>query len=166
MSSGLRLFMPRRVRFGVLGVCPNERIFTVGGKYDWTGTSGSKVKAKTRERSINGRIAVIGFGLPCETITQSPTCKSFAIFSEATPCSSGTVTRWPGVTLKHWSSTRTPVTESGFLRLWNKSKIGIPEEFLKLVSKHGSAQYRRIIIGRSQQNWFAIRRLMESKNKP
>jgi hypothetical protein len=63
------------------------------------------------------------------------------------------------------TSNRDPVSESGFLRLWNKSKIGMPEEFLKLVSKHGSAQYRRIIIGRSQQNWFAIRRLMESKNK-
>jgi len=42
----------------------------------------------------------------------------------------------------------------------------MPEEFLKLVSKHGSAHYRRIIIERSQQNWFARRRLMESKNKP
>ena len=60
-----------------------------------------------------------------------------------------------------------PVSEPGFLRFSkNLSKIGIPGEFLKMVSKNGSAQYRRIIIGRLQQNWFPIRRLMDAKNRP
>ena len=60
-----------------------------------------------------------------------------------------------------------PVSEPGLLRFSkNISKIGIPGEFLKTVSKNGSAQYRRIIIGRLQHNWFPIRRPMEAKNRP
>ena len=46
------------------------------------------------------------------------------------------------------------------------SGIGIPGEFLDMVSTNGSAQYRRITIGRLQQNWFPIRRLMEAKTRP
>ena len=64
---------------------------------------------------------------------------------------------------KNW----VPVSEPGFLRFSkNASEIEIPGEFLQMVSKNGSAQYRRIIIGRLQQDWFPIRRLMEATNRP
>ena len=60
-----------------------------------------------------------------------------------------------------------PVSEPGFLRFSkNVSETDIPGEFLKMVYKNGSAQYRRINIGRLLENWFPIRRLMEAKNKP
>ena len=62
-----------------------------------------------------------------------------------------------------WAS----VSEPGFLRFSkNVSKIGIPGEFLKMVSINGSAQYRKINIGRLQQNWLPISRLMEAKGRP
>ena len=58
-----------------------------------------------------------------------------------------------------------PVSESGFLRFSkNDSKNEIPGEFLKMVFKNGSAQDRRIIIGRLQQVRFP--KLMEPKNRP
>ena len=60
-----------------------------------------------------------------------------------------------------------PVSEPGFLHFSKMfRKFGILGEFLKMVSKNGSAQYRRINIGRLQQNWLPIRRPMEAKNKP
>ena len=64
---------------------------------------------------------------------------------------------------KNWA----PVSEPGFLHFPQMfRKFRILGEFLKMVSKNGSAQYRRIIVGRLQQTWFPIRRLMEAKNKP
>ena len=60
-----------------------------------------------------------------------------------------------------------PVSEHGFLHFSKMfRKFGIPGEFLEMVSKNGSAQYRRIDIGRLLEDWFPIRRLMEAKNMP
>ena len=59
------------------------------------------------------------------------------------------------------------VSEPGFLHFSKMfRKFGILGEFLKIVYKNVSAQYRRINIGRLLENWFPIRRLMEAKNKP
>ena len=60
-----------------------------------------------------------------------------------------------------------PVSEPGFLHFFKMFRnFGILGEFLKMVSKNGSAQYRRINIGRLRKTWFPIRRLMEPKNRP
>ena len=70
---------------------------------------------------------------------------------------------WGGLETLIWAL----VGEPGFSRFSkNVLEIGIPGMFPEMVSKNGSAQYRRIIIGRLQQNWFPIRRLMEAKNRP
>ena len=66
----------------------------------------------------------------------------------------------------HKLFTWAPVSDPGFLRLSkNVSKIRIPGEFIKMVSKNGSAQYQRINIGRLLDNWFPIGRL-DPKNRP
>ena len=72
------------------------------------------------------------------------------------------VCNWPSSPLR-WA----PVSEPGFLHFpKNISKFGIGGEFLKMVSKNGSAQYRRINIRRLLQNWFPMRRLMVPQNMP
>ena len=49
---------------------------------------------------------------------------------------------------------------------WGKLDDSFSPRDGPVVSKNVSAQYRRRIIGRLQQSWFPIRRLMEAKNRP
>ncbi len=79
----------------------------------------------------------------------------------------GPIGRMMFLKLESGSSDWAPVSEPGFLHFSKMFRnFGILGEFLKMVSKNGSAQYRRINIGRLRKTWFPIRRLLEPKNRP